>query len=314
MFESYLGFILAIFSAFLFGLGTSLQKKGLNIMEPLFFKTFIKKIHRVFISLILNKFWILGTLISISGWYLYVNALSLTDLIIVRPIINLNIVFVIIIGVLTLNERINKRELIGMILIISGVLFLSLVSERTGSIDYNPSYLILSIAVCISLSLFTLAMSRFKSEKISMIYSVAAGLTYGVSEIFNKLLAFQSISLLDPLSLVVIFVNPMFWLLAILTLLAFILKQTALSQGRSSVTIPVITAFSVTIPILLSLTIFGELLVIPIEGVLIFPISFFRVIGLFLALLGTIVVTLYYTPILQRKILGDEQKTYVNSC
>jgi len=72
------------------------------------------------------------------------------------------------------------------------------------------------------------------------------------------------------------------------------LKQVTLSQGRSAVAIPLITSLSVFIPMVAAIFVFGEMMLLPINGQMIFPISYLRVIGTVMILAGTVILNIYY--------------------
>lgn len=103
-------------SAFLISLGIVIEKKALGKLKK--FK---------FIDVLKKPFWNLGFLLTVAGGFMYLWALSLTEITIVQPLMNLTIPFVAIIGFFSLKEKLTKYELIGMAFLFVGAILLSLV-------------------------------------------------------------------------------------------------------------------------------------------------------------------------------------------
>ncbi|WEU40056.1 MAG: EamA family transporter [Candidatus Odinarchaeum yellowstonii] len=281
---------LAVLSAFLFGLGNLLQKKGLNQLPALKLRDFLKNFFHVIVNLLKNFYWLSGMIIGVIAWFVYVEALSIGDLIVVKPIINLNLVVIVILSVLFLKEKLKKSETPLLFLIILGVLLLGYDSRTTGSTTFNNEFLIGVIILLTSLILI-LNLVDFKGRREYTI-SVSAGLAYGIAEIFTKWLSAQSFTLTPfPEKIIYFFTSPIFWSLALFTVFGFILKQTALSQSRACVSIPLINALSIIIPVVVSIIIFGEELIILFSGEFILPFSLFRIAGITIIV---ITVTLMY--------------------
>jgi len=125
---SWLGFVLAVVSPILMGSGGVMQKRGLMNLPDLPPDWWIEggkirwaKIKEVGLKL-LNFHFIFGSIIALGGWLLYLWALSLTDISIVQPLQGLGNLMPLTLGVLWLHERISRRELFFVLLLIAGVI------------------------------------------------------------------------------------------------------------------------------------------------------------------------------------------------
>lgn len=271
---------LSILSAVLFGFANIMQKRGLMQLPILTVKGFFKNIFTVLLALLKNIYWLGGMVIGVLAWFIYIEALSLGDLIVVKPIINLNLVVIVLLSIIFLKEKLRKIEAPFLSIIVLGVILLSYDARTTGSPIINEPIL---IGIIIVLSALIIILSAINLGNITGEYaiSVSAGLSYGVAEIFTKWLSTQSFSAVAfPDRILYFLISPVFWGLALFTVVGFIVKQTALSQGRACISIPLINALSIIIPVITSIAIFGEELILLFNGGFIFPTSLFRVAGI----------------------------------
>ncbi|MFX0068397.1 MAG: EamA family transporter [Promethearchaeota archaeon] len=286
--------ILALVAASLSGTATSMQKKALAKLPQLTFNQFIREIFKVLKQLLSNRIWVLGLLTGMAAWLIYVQAIAIGDLLVVRPLINANTLVVILIGVTKLKEQIHRTEWSGIVAMIIGIFCLSYNPQTTGTYFYDLSILLLVIGLLLTTAIGIQLLGRISNKK-ALISALTAGLLYSLAEIFTKWMTIESgsesPSFLNPLLLVI---SPIFWGLATLTAISFMLKQVTLSQGRSAVAIPLITSLSISIPMVAAVFIFGEMILLPVNGQIIFPISYLRVIGTATILAGTIILNIYY--------------------
>lgn len=113
-------YFLAIIAALCFGIGAVLQKRG---VEKISIKSTweILKNLKFLIKQILNRYFLLGSLIAFFGVLVSWRALSIGELSIVQPLLNLNIIVVWLLGILYLHEKIQFREWVALIIIFLGV-------------------------------------------------------------------------------------------------------------------------------------------------------------------------------------------------
>ncbi len=107
--------IISIIVALCYGISTALQKYSLNQMK----KFSIRK-------MLSNWKWLGALSVGAIGLLLYVYALSFVALSTIQPILALTIAIPILAGFLFFNERPNKIEILSILLIIVGVIWVSI--------------------------------------------------------------------------------------------------------------------------------------------------------------------------------------------
>jgi len=108
-----LGVFLTIIAAVLIGIGTFLQKIGLKKVRK--WKDIIKSYK-----------WILGYLIFIPAFFLYVLALKYERLSVIQPLMSFSIIFLVIVETIFLKEKIKVSEIFALILFFIGVLLVGM--------------------------------------------------------------------------------------------------------------------------------------------------------------------------------------------
>ena len=125
---------------------------------------------------------------------------------------------------------------------------------------------------------------------------MSAGILYGIATIFLKAMTLEVIlilggfNILDPSSLLVLATRLSFWLYLSSSVIAYFLLQCAYSHRRASVAFPVNNSLSTLVPIIIAVLVFGDLLLIPVNGLLVFPFSYLRIIGIVAVVLGILLL------------------------
>lgn len=289
--------ILTLISGILSGLGHSIQRYSLNALPELTPRAFFQRHMKLILTLLTTPIWLLGGILSVSGALLRWQAFAGGDVSLLKPLTNINILVVVIVGVLYLGERIGRSEWVGIIGLLAGVIFLSLFSVDRVINTYNLPWYIISTIICFALVIIIVfigsQLGRSAREK-ELFFALGSGILYGIATIFLKAMTIEVTQVLgyfyvlDPLAILVLVTRTSFWMYAISSVVAYFLLQCAYSRRRVSVAFPVNNSLSTLVPILIAVVVFGDLLLIPIDGYLIFPISFLRIIGIIAILLGVI--------------------------
>jgi drug/metabolite transporter (DMT)-like permease len=194
----------------------------------------------------------------------------------VKPLVNLNLIFVYLFGFLILQEKIHLCEGFGLGCIIIGAVIISLKAE--------PSLTQVNLSALIHLSWITVAVIVFsfyvlKKNKVAFEFggSMICGILYGLGSLYNKALYASGNSVL----LKVIFLS----LFGLSYFFAFLTGQTAYLKGRMSIVSTFVNIMSIVTPFIGGVILFGESFVLSSELV------FFRwskVLGLILIIIGII--------------------------
>lgn len=126
-----LSVLMALSAATLLGISTPLQSKGIKKAPDLRPDWWIEdgsiqwgKIKEV-IGILLNKYIILAIVLAIGGGLLNMMALSRGQATIVQPLLTFGNFVTVLLGVLWLNETLDRFEYFEIALVLIGILFLS---------------------------------------------------------------------------------------------------------------------------------------------------------------------------------------------
>ncbi|MFX0168688.1 MAG: hypothetical protein ACFE89_04930 [Candidatus Hodarchaeota archaeon] len=310
--------ILTLISGILSGLGHSIQRRSLDRLPELTPRTFYQQHFQLIIAILTTPLWLLGGVLSVSGGLLRWQAFSMGEVSILKPLTNINILVVVIIGVLFLGERVSRWEWTGITTLLGGVIVLSLAVEPVPPLTYHLPWYIFSTIICVTLVVILVTvgsrLGRTTREK-ELIFAMGAGILYGIATIFLKAMTLEVIqllggfSILDFTSLVVLTTRLSFWLYLSSSVIAYFLLQCAYSHRRASVAFPINNSLSTLVPIVIAVLVFGDVLITPIDGLLFFPISYLRIIGIFAVILGILFLRRFqsHTPTLAKENAGNSQ-------
>ena len=187
--------------------------------------------------------WIIGTVLTFLGSFLFFVALGYGDLTVIQPITGLSPAIVTVLSLVVFGTTLHKNEIYGIAASIIGI---ALVSYRTTATEtsfmLSPAVLdYFSVITSIILFFLIIALNYVHSLDAGLIEGVIAGLTAGMASIYvkiglNYLLNQQTIH----------------W-----TLLGFILMQTAafislqraLRHGRMDKIITIFTNINIILPV-----------------------------------------------------------------
>jgi drug/metabolite transporter (DMT)-like permease len=297
----YLYLYLSILSAILSGVAVAVERKGLSRLPEITPGKIARNPIRVVVTLVLCRIWIAGWIIAQIGWAFSVQAFHIGDFNVVKTVSSLSIVVATILCVRLLNEKLSFIEKTGIVVVTAGTILVSLQSQVTkpGYVDYNSFALFNGIALVLAFSLLIANNVRGKESKSSsweVTSATAAGIFYSVSALFQNLASYaeqggqQAFNLFSIESWLSFLLNVPFIIGYAIILLAFFSFQSSMSRGRASIAYPISTSLGIAIPVLGSALIFGELLVVPVDSAIQFPLSYLRVIGTVMVIIGSVLI------------------------
>ncbi|MFW9831754.1 MAG: DMT family transporter [Candidatus Thorarchaeota archaeon] len=311
--------ILTLISGILSGIGHSIQRYGLNTLPELTPRAFYQRHIKLMLTLFTTPVWLLGGVLAVSGALLRWQAFSSGDVSLLKPLTNINILIVVMVGIFFLNEHLGRSEWIGISGLLGGVIILSLFSEERVIETYNLPWFILSTAICFTFVVIMIIIGSQQGRSTQdkeLFFALGAGVLYGIATIFLKAMTIEVIqiigyfSVLDPLALLTLLNRIPFWLYVASSVVAYLLLQCAYSCRRVSVAFPVNNSLSTLVPILIAVIVFQDNLFIPINGFLLFPISYLRIIGIIAIIIGILLLQRFQGKALQTPLNYD---SFVNS-
>src|SRR4249920_598580 len=143
---------LALVAAFLFALAAALQQKGalnlptVSLAQPM-----------SLVRLVGQTMWLLGTVALFTGYLFQAGALDRGRLVVIQPLLVTTIVFALPLGYFLTKQHVGKREVIGAIVILFGLVLFVYFGDPAGGNENTPnSEWLLAFAVlgAISAALF----------------------------------------------------------------------------------------------------------------------------------------------------------------
>lgn len=122
--------LLTIFSAFCSGVSLVLQKKGIEKISEHRAKLIKRrsinwKVLKNLIKKLLHKHFLVGSAIGLIGALAYIKAMSIGEISIIQPLLNVSTIVTWIFGIFYLKEKIYSKEWLSLFLIFFGAVILS---------------------------------------------------------------------------------------------------------------------------------------------------------------------------------------------
>ena len=205
--------------------------------------------------------WLLGVALQVLGLVFHGFALTEAPVTIVQPIIASGIAFLVLFAALILRERPSAREILGMLLAVSGVSLLAL--QIQGPVSIAPldaedfAYAIASAAALAGALCWFGRSWRVASTGVgAALIGAAAGVGQGMSDAMNRLAGawFAPHGWIPPtwvLCAALVF-------LFLFGLQGFIAAQNAFQRYRANTVVPCIVTAQLFVPIAMAIILFGQ--------------------------------------------------------
>ncbi|MFX1512889.1 MAG: hypothetical protein ACFFCQ_09910 [Promethearchaeota archaeon] len=270
--------LLMIGSATLSGIALSMQRLTLTSVTDLSIQDILTTRGKVLLPILANPWWRLSILIAIGAWVLNVQALKDADLSLVKPLVNLNVIVVIIITYIANREQLTFWEYMGVIVTISGAVILGLQTVSKEE-DFETSTMALFSLLIIICCLVALVVTTQMQMNKNVPLAICSGLIYGLIAAFtNAVVIIEQPTITRPLSFLDMLLSPGFWLIVILTLLAFFFMQAALALGKGGISTAISDGLSISVATISAIIVFTE------------AVDIFRVFGIVLVTGGAIIL------------------------
>jgi drug/metabolite transporter (DMT)-like permease len=272
-----LGVVLALATTLAYNTGFVLEKGALTALPPLNVRLPLALAR----MLVTNPRWLAGFGLIMMGLAGQLVALTRIPLTVAQPVLSSGIVFLLLLSMTVLGERLTAHEWTGLAGITAGVIcVVASLDPRTDAAGTDghvlPVLLVAVPSTLTGLAVF-LAASRSRGDGAGdgrgdgrqrpggdVPYALAAGIVYGVAGMIAKGLS-ASIDFHGPVAIAgSALTSPYLYLLAPVTLSGFVVFQTALQRGRASIVAPVSSVVSTLYTVVAGTALFGERL--PADG------------------------------------------------
>ncbi|MDD2766926.1 MAG: EamA family transporter [Candidatus Moranbacteria bacterium] len=224
-------------------------------------------------ALVTDWRFVLGFIATTAGWILFVQATSLGDISLVQPLMSAGEFLIVLLAVIFLKERLDKKEQIGVFLSILGSVALVWNIEEASVSHFDMTQLFLFISCIVTLGIL-LAFFSHRSKQSEIFLAIIVGLCFGAGALFTKAMTSTFASGIDWS----ILFNPFLPAVIITNVLGLILLQTAFQRGRASIIVPVQVAITNVLTVCAGMIIFSE------------HITLSRAVGITMILLATFLI------------------------
>ncbi len=242
-------YLLALFAACGFALGSVLQQKGtLEVPAAEDDPRFLAQILR-------RPIWLAGGACQAAGWVLQAAALDRGPLVIVQSLTTMSLVIALPLGARITDQQITRRVTCGAAAVVAGIVLFLAAGSPQGGTSTPPaaawwSACLTSAAIIVVM--FTLGRHRRGAGK-ALMFGAAAGVGFAVqaavTKVFVTLLGHGVATLLSSWTTYVLMAS---------ALIGFVLQQSALKTGVLAPAMASSNAMTLFASVVLGLTVFGE--------------------------------------------------------
>ncbi len=256
----------ALLASFFYALGGVLQKHGMATRLPdLHYQELVSR-RREFVAALRSRIWLLGFAVLMLGAPLSIQALSWGDVSTVKPLMRVELVFVVLLGVGVLRERLCGAEWLGIALLTAGVFVLAVGAGDPTSVRPSTAHCaLLAVTALAAVGALLGAHQRWPRRlPYELTISLGAGLLMGVGDVLWKsgtaVVASElgGFDVTRPAALAALFSAPEVYLGLSMDLSAFFLVQAAYSRGRVSVIAPATAVGATLLTVLLGSAVLQE--------------------------------------------------------
>jgi drug/metabolite transporter (DMT)-like permease len=244
---------LGLVAALLIGVGLVLQQRAAEETPKSYF------LHLELIRALLHKrVWLAGIGVLAVGEILAAWTIGNVDLSLAEPLLATQLIFALIVAVPLAGTRPRKSELLGAVLLASGVAALSVSRStrglgeamRFGSAAYWPA-----AAVIGALALLCVRAGLHRSgQQRATLTGLAAGLIFGISDALTR----STLRIVDGHGIVAVLHTWPAYSLAVSSLTAVWLMESSFNAAPLHASLPAITAGEPVVGILLGVIVFGD--------------------------------------------------------
>jgi drug/metabolite transporter (DMT)-like permease len=206
--------------------------------------------------LVQNRRWLAGLAVMVAGYLVAAWTLGHLDLSVTEPLLSTNLIFALVLAVPLSGQALRRTEIIGAVLLTSGVAALSLSRSvhapvlSFGSFSHWPAAGLIAL---IAVALVQLGRRRSGTARAALT-GVAAGLFLGIADAFTRL-SVQEIDGRHPLSLLDHWPG---YATIMASAIGLWLMQNAFNAAQLHASLPAVTAAEPTAGIVLGVVVFGD--------------------------------------------------------
>ncbi len=205
-------------------------------------------------------YFILGTIMTSSYVFIQWSALFFAPVNIIASLEGLGLVVLVLFSYFVLKEEISKIQIVGIILILLGTVFITMFTSNTGVIqsnDFNQTAFNIIAITTIIVEGILILFSKYNNYKAAgLIIGITAGTFMALQTVTKKITTIPDLALVFTL------------LMFGVTTLTFLFTQFAFAKANANIVVPCFTSASITIAILIGvIALSEEIILIQIFGI-----------------------------------------------
>lgn len=247
---------LALVAAFFFALAATLQQKGALGMGAGALGS-----ASSFVTLVKQKWWLVGTLALLCGYAFQAVALGNGRLAVIQPLLVTTIVFALPLGYLLTNQSVGRKEILGAAVVVLGLAVFTGVGQAADGNDNAPaSEWVIAVLVfsAIAVALFVLG-GRGDIARKAALYGACAGVLFGLSASLCK----PTVEILDASGIGGVLESWELYAFAAAGLVAFVVQQLSLATGKLAASVATVSVCNPLVGIVIGTILLEERLADP---------------------------------------------------
>lgn len=271
--------ILALVAAFFFALAATLQQKGALGMGEVSLGS-----PTSLLRLANQPWWLAGTAALLCGYAFQAVALANGRLAVIQPLLVTTIVFALPLGHFFTSQAINRREILGAVVVVLGLAIFMAVGDAAEGNDNAPaSEWAVAVIVFGAVAAILIVMGNKGSlVRKAGLYGACAGVLYGLSASLCK----PTVEILGDDGIGAVLTSWEAYAFAIAGILAFVVQQVSLATGKLAASVATVSVCNPLVSIVIGTLLLDERLAEP---------TWHKVVAycaLGAALLGAVVISL----------------------
>jgi multidrug transporter EmrE-like cation transporter len=261
MSDIILGVFIYLISQAMVNIGQILEKKGVDMMPKIEdtsgsqnLKNFAK-----------NPIWLLGFILATASWYVSIPAINMAPLSLLSPLMGVGLIILVLVSYFYLKEPVSKKEIVGMLLIIVGLIILGVTATNINStytlatvnnIFVGANNLIYT-ALILGIIFFLIVFPRMRKYKwADVCFGLAAGMMMGIGTLYTKFFDGGFSDLIGMLTSWQWYIYVLFLLFG--NVYGTVIQQMGFQHGKAIIVAPLVTIFSLLISTFGGLIVFQE--------------------------------------------------------
>lgn len=201
--------------------------------------------------------WLLGSALAIVGWILFIKATDLGEVSIVQPLMSVGELYLVLLAVVFLGERLTAVEWFGLALTVLGAVTLSSQAREVAPVGIHWDRMwILGVFGAVSILGLTIFGRRARRPEIPL--AIAVGIGFGLGAVLTELMTAYLTLTGQELGSAASVLNPILPFMVGANVAGLLVLQLAFQLGRASVIIPVQLSVLNSLVVLAGALVFSE--------------------------------------------------------